>query len=263
MSAVKNNLFKIFHLLVAAHYVFAIVYDWVYVLPDEIKLRKYSFGGKFVYLTVLNVVSYYFFKKIKHFKKFLFQQFLQTFYFSLAFVNDLIGTNEISIKDSPLIRKIKDFMFATLAFPLALDVAILFWSMYAFDRKSVFPDEVDNFFPSWLNHILHTNVAIFIIIEMIILHRQYPQRKESLIGLSVFMFSYLIWMFVTRYFAGKWAYPIIDFLDLPSKIVFFSFTMCFPFVMFFLGKFLNGKIWNSSRIERNESKIHQAYNFNP
>lgn len=144
-----------------------------------------------------------------------------------------------------------------------MDVAILFWSMYAMDRESVFPDKVDHFFPFWLNQILHTNIAIFIIIEMIILHRQYPERKKSLIGLAIFMFSYLAWMHITRYYAGKWAYPIIDALDLPGKIAFFVFTMCYPFIMFFLGEFLNGKIWNAKRVEENDSKASQDYNINP
>ena len=57
MSKVKESFLKIFHFLVAAHYIFAFVYDWVYVLPEEIKFRQYSFGGKLVYLTVLNVVN--------------------------------------------------------------------------------------------------------------------------------------------------------------------------------------------------------------
>lgn len=57
MSSAKDFALKIFHFLVASHYIFAIYYDWVYVLPEEIKLRNYSFGGKLVYLTVLNAVS--------------------------------------------------------------------------------------------------------------------------------------------------------------------------------------------------------------
>lgn len=64
MSAIKKKFLKIFHLLVAVHYIFALVYDWVYVLPEEIKLRQYSFGGKLVYLTVLNAVSAIAFLKI-------------------------------------------------------------------------------------------------------------------------------------------------------------------------------------------------------
>jgi hypothetical protein len=52
-----NSFLKVFHFTVALHYLYAFYYDWTYVLPEEVKLRKYTFGGKLVYLTVLNVVS--------------------------------------------------------------------------------------------------------------------------------------------------------------------------------------------------------------
>lgn len=175
-------------------------------------------------------------------------QILQSLYFSLAFLNDCFGSNESSIKAYPCLRRIKDFVFGAFAFPLALDVAILFWSLYAFDRRTVFPEEADEFFPSWLNHILHTNVAVFAVIELIVLHHQYPSRKEGLTGLMTFIFGYLIWMFVTKFFAGRFAYPIIDALNVPGKIGFFSFTLSFPIWMFFLGEFLNGKIWSERRL---------------
>lgn len=139
-------------------------------------------------------------------------------------------------------------MFASFAFPLGFDVAVLFWSLYAMDRRTVFPVEVDAFFPTWLNHVLHTNVAIFTTVEMIILHREYPSKKEGICGLMTFMFSYLAWMFVTRIFAGKFPYPIIDALNLPGKTGFFAFTMTFPILMYCLGEFLNKQIWSEQRI---------------
>lgn len=176
----------------------------------------------------------------------------------LAFLNDFLGSNDTAIKDRPLLRKLKDFIFATFALPLAFDVAWLFWSMYLLDRRSVFPDEVDAFFPTWLNHILHTNVAIFVSVELVILHREYPTRKEGLCGLMIFMFSYLIWMHVTRYYAGKWAYPIIDQLDLIGKIGFFVFTMSFPVLMYFFGEYLNEKIWNVERITKQQQRKDEA-----
>lgn len=148
-------------------------------------------------------------------------------------------------------------MFATFAFPLAMNVAILFWLLYAFDRRSVFPPEVDSFFPAWLNHVLHTNVAIFVLIEMLLMYHEYPSRKKGLVGLMSFMFSYLIWIFVTKYFAGRFAYPIIDTLDVPGKIAFFAFTLSFPIWMYFLGEFLNEKIWTEKRRQRiSERNVH-------
>lgn len=53
----ENSIIKVFHLLVAIHYFYALYYDFTYVLPKEIPLRNYSFGSKLVYLTVLNAVS--------------------------------------------------------------------------------------------------------------------------------------------------------------------------------------------------------------
>ncbi|CRL01466.1 CLUMA_CG014278, isoform B [Clunio marinus] len=204
--AQKNIFVMIFHLAVSLHYMYAIYYDWVYVLPKEIVLREYSFGGKLVYLTVLNVI-------------------LQALYFFISFINDLIGSNEVGMKDRPFIRKLKDYFFSSFAFPLALDVSILFWSLYAIDRQTVFPKEVDSFFPSWLNHILHTNIAIFIIIELIAFHREYPTRKEGISGLLIFLFAYLAWIHITKYFAGRFPYPIVEILDIPGRIAFFSFAM--------------------------------------
>lgn len=48
---------KIFHLIAVVHFYFGIYYDVTYVTDEEIKLRKYEFGGKFVYLTWLTFVS--------------------------------------------------------------------------------------------------------------------------------------------------------------------------------------------------------------
>lgn len=39
--------------------------------------------------------------------------------------------------DRPLIRKIRDYIFGTFAFPLAFDVGGLFWLLYAIDRELV------------------------------------------------------------------------------------------------------------------------------
>ena len=261
MSFIKNIALKFFHLSVALHYAYAIYYDCVYVLPEEVILRQYSFGGKLVYLTVINAVKNLVEVNLftKHYvSNFFFNQILQSFYFLLAFLNDIFGSNEYAIKEHQRIRKFKDYFFATFIFPLALSVAILFWLLYAVDRTTVFPKEAESFFPSWLNHILHTNVAVFAIIEMIILHHQCPSRKEGITGLVTFMFSYLIWMFITKYYAGRFAYPIIDALNVPGKIGFFVFTMSFPMGMYLLGEFVNRKIWSDTRLlkmyQKNEIK---------
>ena len=179
----------------------------------------------------------------------------------LAFINDFVGSNKVAIKDQPLIKKIKDFVFATFVLPLALNVSILFWSLYAMDRRSVFPDELDSFFPSWLNHVLHTNIAIFAIVELIVLHRKYPPRKESLTALIFFISCYLAWLNIIRYFAGKWTYPILDTLSVPGKILFMTFISAFTFLMYFFGEFLNRKVWNANRVEACTRENNETFTY--
>lgn len=48
---------KVFHLIAAVHYYFALIYYVTKVADNEQNHRKYKFGGIFVHLTILNLVS--------------------------------------------------------------------------------------------------------------------------------------------------------------------------------------------------------------
>lgn len=75
-------------------------------------------------------------------------QIIQAFYFTISLLNDFVGTNEIDPVRTPLIRKLKDRLLATLAFPCAILVSITFWALYAVDRELVFPKVLDEIFPT-------------------------------------------------------------------------------------------------------------------
>ena len=68
-----------------------------------------------------------------------------------------------------------------------------FWGLWAVNRELVFPVALDAFFPSWLNHILHSSIAVFTLIEMILVPKMYPSRGSALTGLAVLMLGYLVW----------------------------------------------------------------------
>lgn len=53
---IKSAFTKSFHLFAILHYAWAIFYDVVHVFPEEVKIRKFSFGGKLIYLTFINTV---------------------------------------------------------------------------------------------------------------------------------------------------------------------------------------------------------------
>lgn len=44
----------------------------------------------------------------------------------------------------------KDFIFAAFAFPVAFNVGVTFWSLFAIDRELVFPKALDAFFPKYV-----------------------------------------------------------------------------------------------------------------
>ena len=58
----KQILIILFHILAILHYSYAIFYDYVFVFPEEIKIRQMSFGGKFIYLTFWDTVSKIYFE---------------------------------------------------------------------------------------------------------------------------------------------------------------------------------------------------------
>jgi len=168
---------------------------------------------------------------------------IQTFYYIICLVNDFIGTNEVAPKRVPGVRKLKDYLMATLAFPVALNVGITFWSLYAIDRELVFPRVLDAVFPSWLNHIMHTNIVVFIVLEMFTSFRLYPRRSKGITGLTVFMISYLIWIHIVKHYSGIWVYPVLEVLQPIQRIIFFVAVLSFTLCLYLFGEFLNNIVW--------------------
>ncbi|XP_023175343.2 androgen-induced gene 1 protein isoform X2 [Drosophila hydei] len=168
---------------------------------------------------------------------------IQALYYIVSLVNDFVGTNELVPRRAPAIRQFKDWLLSTLAFPVALNVGITFWTLYAIDRELVFPKVLDPVFPSWLNHVLHTNIVVFIVLEMFTSYRAYPSRAKGLTGLAIFMGSYLVWIHIIKHYSNVWVYPVLEVLQLPQRIVFFVAVLGFTFALYLLGEFINNVVW--------------------
>ncbi|XP_012156114.1 androgen-induced gene 1 protein isoform X2 [Ceratitis capitata] len=168
---------------------------------------------------------------------------IQTVYYVISLINDFVGTNEVAPKRLPTIRKVKDYIMASLAFPVALNVGITFWSLYAIDRELVLPRVLDPVFPSWLNHVLHTNIVVFMILELFTSFRAYPKRSKGLAGLSAFLLCYLVWVHIIKYYSGFWVYPVLGVLQLPQRIIFFIALFIFTQCLYLFGEFMNNIVW--------------------
>lgn len=160
-------------------------------------------------------------------------------------MNDVFGTNETNPSKRPLIRRVRDYWFATFAFPLSIDVSGMFWLLYSIDREMVLPKTMDSYFPGWYNHIMHTNIAIFVALEMIFSYHKYPCYKGMMAGLLTFILSYTAWVHVVKYVSGRWVYGVLDEFDDLGRIGFFAFQNVLPIMIYFGGKFINNLIWKS------------------
>lgn len=90
---------------------------------------------------------------------------------------------------------------------------------------------------------MHTNVALFIVMELFVTFRQYPNRKLGVTSLTIFMLGYVIWIHVIKYVSGKWVYPILEVLDMPARTAFMVFIGIFCISFYFVGEYLNNKVW--------------------
>ncbi|XP_052869549.1 androgen-induced gene 1 protein-like isoform X2 [Anopheles cruzii] len=217
------------HLIAFGQYCYAIYFDRFFIhIPDDLAvpkmMRPTEYGGRSKFLTYWCLI-------------------LQAIYFTICLLNDFIGTNEVAPKRMPLIRKVKDYTLAAFAFPVALNVGVTFWTLMAIDRELVFPKALDAVFPGWLNHVMHTNIVIFIILEICTSFRQYPSRRAGLTGLGIFMSAYLGWLHVIRHFGGIWVYPVLEVLNFPQRLVFFAVSLVFCVGLYLLGEFFNNLIW--------------------
>ncbi|KAJ2945643.1 hypothetical protein O0L34_g470 [Tuta absoluta] len=215
----------LYHSIGAIQFAYGCYYDYTYVQIPSTHISSPHFGGKFKYLTFLNAM-------------------LQTIYFTVASLNDIVGTNEPSPPEKPLIRRIKDALFSCLAFPLSMFVGLTFWGLYSVDRELILPKSMDPFFPVWLNHVMHTNIMVFILIDLISSFRMYPSKRQGLATLSIFMVMYLVWVHYIYFETGAWVYPVLKVMNWPLRVVFYIFCLGLVSSLYSLGEQLNNKVWS-------------------
>uniref|UniRef100_A0A8D8UT78 Androgen-induced gene 1 protein n=1 Tax=Cacopsylla melanoneura TaxID=428564 RepID=A0A8D8UT78_9HEMI len=124
-------------------------------------------------------------------------------------------------------------------------VAITFWALFVLDRNLVMPAEFDQYFPMWLNHIVHSMVFVLPVMEIITSPREYPSIQNGLIGLCVFQGVYLVWIHVVYYKCNMWVYPILEKLGLFARYMFLGSSVAFSIALYFGGQFLNNTIWSA------------------
>lgn len=146
----------------------------------------------------------------------------------------------------------------TLAFPLAMFVGLTFWGLYAIDRELIFPEILDTYFPMWLNHLMHTNIMLFTLLELLTSYRKYPSRKVGLSILVGFMLTYLVWIHYLYAHTNKWVYPVLNVLNLPGRIIFFVSNLAITIAVYVLGEKINSIRWDRHDNTKTKSKKQKS-----
>ena len=212
----KNLIRILFNLANVAHFFYIIYFVNGLKIPGH---RHNAFGGQWKFLTYWNL-------------------WLQLIYFTVGLCNELLGSDAKS-----RLQKLRDFLFSSLAFPVGIFVTISFWSLYLIDRNLVFPPKMDEFYPLWANHMLHTTCTVSMLTEMIITFHVYPSRTKGILTSMTFALIYLGWVLLIAYKANVWVYGVLQKLPTLGRTIFMVGCSVLFGMLFLGGEILNGKIW--------------------
>lgn len=207
------------HVVACIHLGYALYYDFISaqlpLMVHELRLEA-PMGGKLKYLTVLVGL-------------------LQFGYFLLALAHD--------VRPKKQLLGLRDFVFASLGFPLALTISVTFWMLYFINGGYVYPYFLDQVYPWWHKQTMHTHVVVYMLLELYLAPHQYPRRYRGLLVLGLAMFSYLMWLLMVRFLTGHWVYHFLDGLSPFTLSFFFALVTGSSFGYYLLGESLNHKLW--------------------
>ncbi|EDV20337.1 uncharacterized protein TRIADDRAFT_61047 [Trichoplax adhaerens] len=126
-------------------------------------------------------------------------------------------------------KKIREYVFSVLAFPVSIIVTATFWILYIKNPNNVREKMYENIIPPHINHLFHTVIAIANILDLLMHHHDYPVRRNSYVGMALFSLSFITWTIWIKYRANIWAYKILHKIPTPILPAFF---MSFLFMHF-------------------------------
>ena len=211
-------------LFAIANFVYGIYFEMNLTVPVEVSPHRHMFGGNWKFLTYINL-------------------WIQVLYFSIALLNIIFGSNSVTSAGSSRLQRARDYLFATLAFPIGIFVGLMFWGLYFYNRNTIFSEAMDKYIPPLENHVLHTAVLIFPTLQISSIYHIYPKSKSGIFVTLLFSLSYLIWVCIIAYFGGFWVYPIFRILGPISRMIFILTSCIVIGSMYYLGVALNGLIW--------------------
>ncbi|XP_061098684.1 androgen-dependent TFPI-regulating protein [Conger conger] len=216
-----ETLRKSFHILVFSWYAFVLL-SLAAKDGEPLPPGIFMYGGPWKYLTFLNLV-------------------LQMVFFGLAAACDFQSSSGKGMDKQ--LDLCMHLLFSVLAFPVGLFVVLLFWTIFTYDRELVYPGSMDEFFPQWMNHAMHTLVLPLLLGEILLQPHEYPKTKNGLAALGIVGLAYLSWVIWIYLAAGIWVYPLLGLFSTPGLMGLFFCNMSIVTLLYMLGQTLNKQVW--------------------
>lgn len=151
---------------------------------------------------------------------------LQIVFLLLAVTDEASKFTNISVIQRS-VRKARQYLFSTLVFPSSLLVMTIFWSIWHIDRELIFPKVIDEFYPNWLNHTLHTSILIPLVAEVFFQSGNYIgiSRIPAILVLTIYGTLYQTLYFSVYFQHGVWLYAIYKVLNWTQRVAFVIFQL--------------------------------------
>lgn len=109
----------------------------------------------------------------------------------------------------PKLKKVRDIVFTTLAYPIGAFVVCKFWTIWwTQGREQIYPVAIETYYPVWLNHVTHTMVLPINIGQAYLTNHLYMNRGSIITVL--FILAYTIYVLFIRFNCGAFVYPYLN-----------------------------------------------------
>ena len=83
---------------------------------------------------------------------------------------------------------------------------------------------------------MHSSIAVFAFLEMVLIPRTFPSRSSALTGLIMLMLAYVLWIHFIAWKTDYWVYPIFAVLHWSGRFVLIAALLLLAFFMYFTGE---------------------------
>ncbi|XP_063918242.1 androgen-dependent TFPI-regulating protein-like isoform X2 [Zophobas morio] len=159
------------------------------------------------------------FNTLKRFRKCYFTGWnltAQICFISVALADEISTLYKTPFTLRKTLGLMRRYIFTAIVFPCTLLVSILFWSLYTLDRELVFPKSLDEHYPPWMVHSVHSFVVLPLIVEMNLNKGngiEVVDFSYTLPVLTAFLLAYKITLFTVHLLYDVWLYPIFRYLS--------------------------------------------------